>query len=634
MSRLLSYGVIQQRRKITLGFEAFVASSSFDRTAQPVDIYDVFANYYITNEDAKYIYSFTSSIATLSLPSVSGISYRWGETISGVDYVYDVSSGTAFTSGSTKRYVIVSNTSASFSVQLVNGVVWCYLGNFTISNFYSTDKASYLTTIHAHDLSNIVALDYNAFRRNYNLTGNLTIPDQLTSLPNWCFSECNKITGAVVFPNNMINITGGWIFYQATGITSVDYNNVLSTGAVSFSGCTGITSINLRNCTQIDAESFYGCTSLNNVVVPDSCTIIKDKAFFNCTGLTNLTLNNYITSIGVSAFQRCTGLSGTLSIPTSVTSIGALCWAECTGFSGTLTIPSSVLSIGEGCFYDDNFNALVSYSSNIVVDDYVLYDIGQSGKIISIHSQKGYSGTLTFRTGTTRIGNYTFYGNSRTGGITILSTITSIGNNVFSYCTGFTGNLTIPDTVISLSPYCLSYIRGTMGNLTFGTGVAALPDYTCVNSTGFYGTLTLPSNCTTCGYQSFEGCNNFTGDLVLPSTCTVGSSRNFRATAWNGGSLIINNTNLVLSNNNFEGAKFTTLVLPANYIGTATAYSLYFALCPNWTGSSLDTAWRNIVPGTSLAWKTFTIGSANKTKLLAHNANAETEAATNYLYIV
>jgi len=58
------------------------------------------------------------------------------------------------------------------------------------------------------------------------------------------------------------------------------------------------------------------------------------------------------------------------------------------------------------------------------------------------------------------------------------------------------------------------------------------------------------------------------------------------------------------------------------------------SLCGYLSGSSLDAAWRNIVPGTSGAWKTFTIGATNKARLLAYNANAETEAAVNYLYIV
>ena len=86
--------------------EAFIAPANFDPASQPLNIVSVFGDY--NNVNKAYIFSFTSAIATLTLSALAGITYRWGETISGVDYVYDVVSGTAFTAGSIKRYVIVN----------------------------------------------------------------------------------------------------------------------------------------------------------------------------------------------------------------------------------------------------------------------------------------------------------------------------------------------------------------------------------------------------------------------------------------------------------------------------------------------------------------------------------------------
>jgi hypothetical protein len=58
---------ILHTNKRLLGFEPYVAPTGFDRHAQPVDIYDVFERYYRNHRDAKFIYSFTSSIDTLTL---------------------------------------------------------------------------------------------------------------------------------------------------------------------------------------------------------------------------------------------------------------------------------------------------------------------------------------------------------------------------------------------------------------------------------------------------------------------------------------------------------------------------------------------------------------------------------------
>ena len=116
-------------QKKAWNINAFIAPANFDPASQPINIVSVFGDY--NNVNKAYIFSFTSAIATLTLPASSGITYRLGETISGVDYVYDVASGTAFTAGSTKRYVIVNSTATSLYVNVAdyagfNRVVWLY----------------------------------------------------------------------------------------------------------------------------------------------------------------------------------------------------------------------------------------------------------------------------------------------------------------------------------------------------------------------------------------------------------------------------------------------------------------------------------------------------------------------------
>ena len=71
-------------KKKTWKMDAFIAPANFDPASQPLNIVSVFGDY--NNVNKAYIYSFTSAIATLTLPASSGVTYRWGETISGVGY--------------------------------------------------------------------------------------------------------------------------------------------------------------------------------------------------------------------------------------------------------------------------------------------------------------------------------------------------------------------------------------------------------------------------------------------------------------------------------------------------------------------------------------------------------------------
>lgn len=627
--------ILYHPKKVILGFFPFVAPADFDRTAQPVDIYTVFKAYFKTNANAKFIYSFTSSINTLSLSAKSGVSYRWGETIGGIDYVYDISSGTAFTAGSTNRYVIVKNTSSSMGVALPNGAVWLYLGHFIVNSLASTYLNYYLKYIHAHDLNDIVSLSSGAFRENRELEGILTIPDHFTSIPQQAFWGCVKLTGSLVIPNSCTTL-GAWCFMN-TRFTSVDLGGVINMGGDDFADVITLTTVNLRSVQKIEWQSFYGCKNLAETLstwIPSSCNYIGHGAFYNCIKLNGVfSLPDTVTKIQYQAFYGCTGLTGSCTIEDTVTEIGYLALYNCTGLTGQLTIPASVTTIGEGAFGNCNFSPLVTYSSTIVLDDHVLYDI--SSGVVAIHSEKSYNGTLTFRTGTTKVGNYCFLNNLRTGGITILASTTSLGTYIFGGCAGFTGNLTIPDTVTSISESALRQMLGTLGNLTFGTGVPALPAYVCEGSSGFKGTLTLPSNCTNVGYMAFEGCSGFTGDLIIPaSITTITASREFRGMKGLNGKLQLNAINTAISGNTFDGVvNLTALELPSGYVGTANAYSLVFNFSTKFSAASLNTSLLNITDGTSGAWKTFTIGATNKERLLAAYPTAETDANARYIYV-
>ena len=226
-------------KKTVLNADAFIAPANFDANAQPLNIITVFGDY--NNANKAYIYSFTSAIATLTLTASAGITYRWGETISGVDYVSDVSSGTAFTSGSTKRYVIVNNINSSAIANVPNGGVWLYVG----TKIYSVNSSSNnLKYVHCQNLYSLTTIGTKAFYGNNSLTGILTIPDSVTSIGQNAFYGCSGFTGALTIPNSVTTINGS-AFENCSGLTGALTipNSVTSIGVYAFYGMRNVTSV-------------------------------------------------------------------------------------------------------------------------------------------------------------------------------------------------------------------------------------------------------------------------------------------------------------------------------------------------------------------------------------------------------
>ena len=147
----------------------------------------------------------------------------------------------------------------------------------------------------------ITKIPTRAFYNCKNLTGNLVLPNSVTTIGEQAFSGCSGFTGDLTIPNSVKTI-----------------------GESAFSGCSGFT---------------------GDLIIPNSVTTIRKRAFYGCSGFTgSLTLPNSVTTIESSAFYNCKGFTGDLSLPKSLEVVGTGFLEKCNNIQ-TITFLSLPIGI-------------------------------------------------------------------------------------------------------------------------------------------------------------------------------------------------------------------------------------------------------------------------------------------------
>ena len=343
------------------------------------------------------------------------------------------------------------------------------IDDYAFSNCYGLNGSLTLS-------NSLKTIGYSAFYWCSELKGNLTLPDSVTTIGDNAFCNCYKFTGNLTIPNSVTTI-----------------------GQSAFSNCSRFNgNLTLPNSvTTIGPGAFSQCFRFTgNLTLPNSVTTLGDNTFYGCSGFTNLKLSEKLSIIPYGAFSGCTNLSGELVIPASVKEIGNTAFCNCSGFTGNLTIPNSVTTIGESAFYKCT----------------------------------GFTGKLTIPNSVTTIGKMAFYECSGfTGDLTIPNSVTTIETSTFEYCTGFKGKLTIPNSVTTIGEHAFNECSGFTGNLTIPNSVTTIGYWAFRACSGFTGNLTIPNSVTTIGHLAFGACSRFTGDVSLPKSLEILGSTSFKA---------------------------------------------------------------------------------------------------------
>ena len=204
----------------------------------------------------------------------------------------------------------------------------------------------------------VVQLGKNAFvDADYLQT--VTLPATLTSLGDYAFVNCQKLTEYRVESGNPVFEVKDGVLYSGGGTVLERYplgkmptdvvipEGITGVGNVAFACCESMTSLSLPDSLKsIGIAAFSDCPGLKSVVIPDGVTELADFVFNSCSNLASVQLPAKLQSIGFATFAA-TALSE-VTLPETVTTIGRQAFAQ-TNLAEIL-LPKSIEEIGEKAF--------------------------------------------------------------------------------------------------------------------------------------------------------------------------------------------------------------------------------------------------------------------------------------------
>ena len=217
----------------------------------------------------------------------------------------------------------------------------------------------------------VTAIDESAFYRNANITsltigknvktigahafyicsslqGTLNIPDGVTSIGNFAFGDCAKLTG-VVIPKSVTSI-GEYAFVDCTGLTAVYISDIAAWCRINFT-------FFWDNPLSYAHHLYLNGTEVQNLEIPDETTSISNCAFYECTSLQSVNTGKGVETIGWRSFWCCTNLRS-LTIGKNVSYIDGDAFYRCSALTEIYSYPVNPPTLGDDAFRDVDIYSL------------------------------------------------------------------------------------------------------------------------------------------------------------------------------------------------------------------------------------------------------------------------------------
>lgn len=377
--------------------------------------------------------------------------------------------------------------------------------------------------------------------------------------------------------------------FYGSNIQSIDIpSSVTSIGEKSFGNCDSLTTITMTSNDTYEAISNCILNRNTNQLVkacrgssiPNTVTSIGDYAFFDCKWLTSIVLPDNINGVSSHAFEGCSNLTfikgsensvysvinslsldGAYNIELTSTSLSSAKFQNKTSIK-SIVFPSGISSIAQYCFYktgitsvdlSERTNPITIGSSafgecvdlnTITIPDYISGDSinsyafnGNTIRVANIHSShlsvipKNALTTLNV-VGGTSIGNSAITYNNSLTSVSLVNTITNIGNYAFNndnnittfnfkgtpeeWCSVSLGNETSNPSYYA---HNIEFNGVSSTSLAIGNSATSVGSYAFINCSDLTSIL-LPNTLTSIGISSFQGCSGITS-ISIPSSVTA-----------------------------------------------------------------------------------------------------------------
>jgi hypothetical protein len=382
------------------------------------------------------------------------------------------------------------------------------------------------------------------------LSGEIYIPDGVTTIPKYAFKGCKDIT-SVVIPES-VELIEAYAFKDCDGLTSVTFEDTSGwyAGGASLNVADPAAAAVLLKTTyvgkdigqnmsaavyEVSKDGTYATVTgyigtPTNLVIADThngvaVTAIAGRAFYNCKSLNTIRIPASISYIGEDAFYWCfslsdvyvTDLAAWYSIKFTNGYSNPLCYARNLYLNNTLVteleIPNTVTSINDYAFYGCDAFTSVNFSASVT-------SIG-SGVFTGCASLA----TVAFEAGSklTSIGSRAFHNCNKLTSINIPASVTSIGDGAFNGCGKIT-SIKIPSGVNSIGTETF-YWCSSLKAIEIPAGVTTIGVRAFHNCSDLASvTFAENSQLTSIGNEAFRYCNRLTSINIPASVTGIGDS--------------------------------------------------------------------------------------------------------------
>ena len=284
----------------------------------------------------------------------------------------------------------------------------------------------------------------------------VVLPSTLTTFGEGVFDGCTKLANIEDKSGKFLKVVDGIVY-------NVDGTQIISvlescTGEVRiaegvteipdflFSQNERITGVVIpEGVTRIGRQAFEFCTQLQSVVLPESLMEIEEYAFLQCENLTQIRLPESLRTIGTKAFIM-SGLTSVV-LPEGLTQLGDEVFSVCEDLT-SVTLPSTLTSMGECVFSGCNQLIQIEDESGKTVKtmDGIVYRADGTQIVAVLVSAPE---ELHIAEGVTEISFGPFYNNSRITGIVVPESVTAIGEYAFRECENL-NSILLPSSLNSI----------------------------------------------------------------------------------------------------------------------------------------------------------------------------------------